>query len=209
MTFPHFAACQQTLTIPAEMQYTNTAIAQTEHQPEERPEEQEQKVNTINNSPQVVLKKKRSVNPQADENFIRALEAVRFGGIGFCKAARMYGVNNRTLWLEYKKRGYPISRLSIKNRKQEFSQQNQQSTDVSNNATVANNTPTNPPPIPTSQENNEQYCISNPVTMISQAFLDGRPVDIAPVFQRSRYFDGGVLNTSQAVNMGLSFDHIT
>uniref|UniRef100_A0A182WC33 HTH psq-type domain-containing protein n=1 Tax=Anopheles minimus TaxID=112268 RepID=A0A182WC33_9DIPT len=62
------------------------------------------------------VKRKRSVNPQGDENFLRALEAVRFGGIGFCKAARLYGVNNRTLWLEYKKRGYPISRPSIKNR---------------------------------------------------------------------------------------------
>ncbi|XP_055538027.1 longitudinals lacking protein, isoforms J/P/Q/S/Z isoform X2 [Wyeomyia smithii] len=62
------------------------------------------------------VKRKRSVNPQGDENFLRALEAVRFGGIGFCKAARLYGVNNRTLWLEYKKRGYPISRPSIKSR---------------------------------------------------------------------------------------------
>uniref|UniRef100_W8BJB1 HTH psq-type domain-containing protein n=1 Tax=Ceratitis capitata TaxID=7213 RepID=W8BJB1_CERCA len=61
-------------------------------------------------------KRKRSVNPQGDENFIRALEAVRSGGIGFCKAARLYGVNNRTLWLEYKKRGYPVSRPSIKAR---------------------------------------------------------------------------------------------
>lgn len=61
-------------------------------------------------------KRKRSVNPQSDENFQRALEAVRTGGIGFCKAARMFGCNNRTLWLEYKKRGYPISRPSIKNR---------------------------------------------------------------------------------------------
>lgn len=64
-------------------------------------------------------KKKRSVNPQSEERFIRALEAVRFGGIGFCKAAKLYGVNNRTLWLEYKKRGYPNFRLSIKNRKTE------------------------------------------------------------------------------------------
>ncbi|XP_045461828.1 protein tramtrack, beta isoform isoform X2 [Harmonia axyridis] len=62
-------------------------------------------------------KKKRSVNPQSEERFIKALEAVRFGGIGFCKAAKLYGVNNRTLWLEYKKRGYPNFRLSIKNRK--------------------------------------------------------------------------------------------
>lgn len=61
-------------------------------------------------------KRKRSVNPQGDENFIRALEAVRYGGIGFCKAARLFGVNNRTLWLEYRKRGYPISRPSIKSR---------------------------------------------------------------------------------------------
>ena len=61
-------------------------------------------------------RRKRSINPQADENFLRALEAVRFGGIGFCKAARMYGVNNRTLWLEYKKRGYPVTRPSLKSR---------------------------------------------------------------------------------------------
>lgn len=30
-------------------------------------------------------KRKRSVNPQGEENFLRALDAVRFGGIGFCK----------------------------------------------------------------------------------------------------------------------------
>jgi hypothetical protein len=28
----------------------------------------------------------------------------------------MYGVNNRTLWLEYKKRGYPVTRPSLKAR---------------------------------------------------------------------------------------------
>lgn len=69
-----------------------------------------------NTTQTIPVKRKRSVNPQADENFLRALDAVRFGGIGFCKAARLYGVNNRTLWLEYKKRGYPISRPSIKSR---------------------------------------------------------------------------------------------
>ncbi|GAB1868899.1 Putative serine threonine-protein kinase dyrk2-like protein [Camponotus japonicus] len=67
-------------------------------------------------SPQTAIKRKRSTNPQADENFIRALDAVRYGGIGFCKAARMFGVNNRTLWLEYKKRGYPNNRPSLKSR---------------------------------------------------------------------------------------------
>lgn len=61
-------------------------------------------------------RRRRSVNPQADHKFIAALEAVRFGGIGFCKAARIFGVNNRTLWLEYKRRGYPNNRPSIKNR---------------------------------------------------------------------------------------------
>lgn len=61
-------------------------------------------------------RRKRSTNPQQDENFIAALEAVRTGGLGFCKAAKIYGVNNRTLWLEYKKRGYPITRPSTKSR---------------------------------------------------------------------------------------------
>nr|CAD7195161.1 unnamed protein product [Timema douglasi] len=76
---------------------------------------------TINPAGQQV-RRKRSTNPQADENFVRALDAVRFGGIGFCKAARMFGVNNRTLWLEYKKRGYPVTRPSLKSRvKQEIS----------------------------------------------------------------------------------------
>lgn len=43
-----------------------------------------------------------------NENFLRALEAVRTQGIGFCKAAKIHGVNNRTLWLEYQKLGYPM-----------------------------------------------------------------------------------------------------
>lgn len=43
-----------------------------------------------------------------NENFLRALQAVRDEGMGFCKAAKIHGVNNRTLWLEYQKRGYPI-----------------------------------------------------------------------------------------------------
>lgn len=51
--------------------------------------------------------KRRPIKNSA--NMHKALEAVRFGGLGFCKAARMYGVNNRTLWLEYKKHGYPAT----------------------------------------------------------------------------------------------------
>ncbi|XP_055315415.1 longitudinals lacking protein, isoforms H/M/V-like isoform X2 [Sitodiplosis mosellana] len=43
-----------------------------------------------------------------NENFLRALQAVRDEGMGFCKAAKIHGVNNRTLWLEYQKLGYPM-----------------------------------------------------------------------------------------------------
>ncbi|CAB3387744.1 Hypothetical predicted protein [Cloeon dipterum] len=66
-------------------------------------------------SPSPTVRRKRT-DTQRDENFLQALEAVRTGGIGFCKAARMYGVNNRTLWLEYRRRGYPITRPSLKPR---------------------------------------------------------------------------------------------
>lgn len=62
------------------------------------------------------VQRRKRTDTQRDENFLQALEAVRSGGIGFCKAARMYGVNNRTLWLEYRRRGYPITRPSLKPR---------------------------------------------------------------------------------------------
>lgn len=59
-----------------------------------------------------VMKKSRNSTSRKmirkNENFLRALEAVRTQGIGFCKAAKMHGVNNRTLWLEYQKLGYPM-----------------------------------------------------------------------------------------------------
>ncbi|XP_075228928.1 uncharacterized protein LOC142328784 isoform X1 [Lycorma delicatula] len=61
--------------------------------------------------------RRRSNDPQHSENFRNALEAVRVGGLGFCKAARLFGVNNRTLWLEYKRLGYPVVRRSLKNMK--------------------------------------------------------------------------------------------
>uniref|UniRef100_A0A1A9WLT7 HTH psq-type domain-containing protein n=1 Tax=Glossina brevipalpis TaxID=37001 RepID=A0A1A9WLT7_9MUSC len=99
-------------------------------------------MSTSNSNNSASVKRKRSVNPQGDENFIRALEAVRSGGIGFCKAAKLYGVNNRTLWLEYKKRGYPVSRPSIKSRvvKQE-----------------PNLSPSPTPPANTADDTNENY----------------------------------------------------
>nr|XP_022918169.1 protein tramtrack, alpha isoform-like isoform X2 [Onthophagus taurus] len=186
-----------------------------------------QETKVINNSPAQIMKRKRSLNPQADENFIRALEAVRFGGIGFCKAARIFGVNNRTLWLEYKKRGYPINRLSIKNRKtkdfhsnqsvegnqQESDQpQNQQQTQnqQSQNQQTQSQTivPTTSSATTTSSPTQEttEVIISNPIAMISSAFLEGRPVEIAPVFPRSRYFDNNIVNGQNINNSGVNFE---
>lgn len=129
------------------------------------------------------------MNPQADENFVRALEAVRFGGIGFCKAARMYGVNNRTLWLEYKKRGYPINRPSIKNRvKQDFG------------ASMDNQAPQQ---IVQSNSPNEQHVICTPpqpMDMVSAAFSNEFPEDM-----RARFHDTAVLTAAQINMHGLSF----
>ncbi|RZC36362.1 tramtrack, alpha isoform, partial [Asbolus verrucosus] len=157
--------------------------------------------NQITNSPpQMIQKRKRSINPQGDENFIRALEAVRFGGIGFCKAARMYGVNNRTLWLEYKKRGYPNFRLSIKNRKQE------------NNQATATEATSQPPPSPQTEPapmEKQEVEQNHPVALISSAFFDGKHVDLGSVLQRPKYLDATVINTQQGVNyQGINFEQM-
>ncbi|XP_045784112.1 longitudinals lacking protein, isoforms H/M/V-like isoform X1 [Maniola jurtina] len=115
-----------------------------------------QTVQAVNQTPQ---KRRRATNPQAEENFQRALEAVRFGGIGFCKAARMFGVNNRTLWLEYKKKGYPNNRPSIKSR-------------------IKREHVTPPPEQKDEQPHQEQQmallCPPHPVPV---GFIDPRPVD--------------------------------
>ncbi|XP_028173668.1 longitudinals lacking protein, isoforms H/M/V-like isoform X3 [Ostrinia furnacalis] len=110
-------------------------------------------------APQPQPRRRRTTNPQSEENFQRALEAVRFGGIGFCKAARMFGVNNRTLWLEYKKKGYPNNRPSIKSRiKREH---------------------TTPPPehkeeLPQPEQQMALLCPPHPVPV---SFIDSRPID--------------------------------
>lgn len=106
-------------------------------------------------------KRRRTTNPQSEENFQRALEAVRFGGIGFCKAARMFGVNNRTLWLEYKKKGYPNNRPSIKSRiKREH---------------------TTPPPRDLKEEAppqpEQQMALICPPHPVPVSFIDSRPMD--------------------------------
>lgn len=162
-----------------------------------------------NSPPQIMQKRKRSVNPQADENFLRALEAVRFGGIGFCKAARMYGVNNRTLWLEYKKRGYPTLRMSIKNRnvvKQEYPphqqqqpQQHHQQVQPENNEHQqqqhAQTVVTSSSSRVLKQDSSVCSAPPNqPVALISSAFMEGRHVDVPSMIQRPRYVDGGVVN---------------
>lgn len=170
-------------------------------------------------------KRKRSVNPQGDENFLRALEAVRFGGIGFCKAARMYGVNNRTLWLEYKKRGYPISRPSIKNRIKlepnmtpppaSTTPTNEENTSMENyehNLTPAQqqstiNMSSVPPPTETSTS---IMCPPHAHPMGVMSFLDTRHVEFTPGLHqmaRQRYPDGAVNVGPTAINLqGLNFN---
>ncbi|XP_050422086.1 longitudinals lacking protein, isoforms H/M/V-like isoform X2 [Adelges cooleyi] len=56
------------------------------------------------------IRKKREPGIRDSDRFKEALEAVRAGRMGFCRAAQEYGINNRTLWLEYKKKGYPVHR---------------------------------------------------------------------------------------------------
>lgn len=51
--------------------------------------------------------------PQENENFKMALDAVMNKGMGFCKAARIFGVNNRTLWLECKRLGFLNPRSKV------------------------------------------------------------------------------------------------
>lgn len=227
--YPHFTACQQTIPMQSagesqcivtnSTNYNTNTTTVSGFPPNNVNMISQQQQNHIPNSPpQIMQKRKRSVNPQADENFLRALEAVRFGGIGFCKAARMYGVNNRTLWLEYKKRGYPNFRLSIKNRnscKQEYAQQQQQTqpensdqqqqqqqhtqTAVSSSSTIMKQ---GEPAVCSAPPN-------HPVALISSAFLEGRHVDITPMLQRPRYVDAAVVNQQPSVSyQGMSYEQV-
>lgn len=219
--YPHFTACQQTIPMQTENQcnITNSANYNTStvsgFPPNNINPLNQQPQNHIPNSPpQIMQKRKRSVNPQADENFVRALEAVRFGGIGFCKAARMYGVNNRTLWLEYKKRGYPTLRMSIKNRnstKQEYAQQQQQHQVQPENNEHTQTIVTSSSAI-IKQDEHPVICstaTSQPVALISSAFLEGRHVDVTPMLQRSRYVDAAVVNQQPPVSyQGISFEQV-
>lgn len=143
-------------------------------------------------SPQATVKRKRSTNPQADENFIRALDAVRYGGIGFCKAARMFGVNNRTLWLEYKKRGYPNNRPSVKSRvKQEV---NSSPPPIPSSQPIDPHSPTSmgPPTTPHSAHNphNTHTMLTphSPHTMLS-SYVD------------TRHLDYSIANTTMPINL--------
>lgn len=61
--------------------------------------------------------KKRRLGSNIDNAMLgQAIEAVR-QGMGFLRASRIFGVNNRTLWLEFQKRGYPSGRNRIKSSK--------------------------------------------------------------------------------------------
>lgn len=179
-------------------------------------------------------KRKRSVNPQGDENFIRALEAVRYGGIGFCKAARLFGVNNRTLWLEYRKRGYPISRPSIKSRvKQEpdaspqppttpvTKEEPKMDTSSSSYEHIATNSGTSTPggqsttaiQMPIAEGSTSIMCPPHAHSMGVMSFLDARHVEFpgATIHQtmRQRYPETTAVNVSPgtAINLqGINFN---
>lgn len=133
-------------------------------------------------SPQTAIKRKRSTNPQADENFIRALDAVRYGGIGFCKAARMFGVNNRTLWLEYKKRGYPNNRPSLKSRVKQEVNSSPPPASTAQPVNSQSPTPMGPPTTPHSTHNTHSthtmLTTHSPHTMLS-GYIDSRHTDYA------------------------------
>jgi len=133
-------------------------------------------------SPQTAIKRKRSTNPQADENFIRALDAVRYGGIGFCKAARMFGVNNRTLWLEYKKRGYPNNRPSLKSRVKQEVNSSPPPAPPAQPMNSQSPTPMGPPTTPHSTHNTHSthtmLTSHSPHTMLS-GYIDSRHTDYA------------------------------
>lgn len=134
-------------------------------------------------TPLLQPKRRRTSNPQSEENFQRALEAVRFGGIGFCKAARLFGVNNRTLWLEYKKKGYPNNRPSIKSRiKREH---------------------TTPPPRELKEEalaqGDQQMALICPPHTVPVGFIDSRPLDF-PL--------QGVSHNSSLNLLGVNFNSI-
>lgn len=167
-------------------------------------------------------KRKRSVNPQGEENFLRALDAVRFGGIGFCKAARLYGVNNRTLWLEFKKRGYPISRPSIKSRiktEPNMSPPPSASTPSAEENTMENYESNIQQPMagPSSSEASSTpiMCPPHHPAMGVMGFLDTRHVDFSAAglhqMSRQRYADGTTavnINPSSVNMQSINFNSI-
>ncbi|GAB0096280.1 BTB domain-containing protein [Sergentomyia squamirostris] len=197
----------------------NQSPIDTKPQLSQQQQQQQQQSAAPTPAPQ---KRKRSVNPQGDENFIRALEAVRYGGIGFCKAARLFGVNNRTLWLEYKKRGYPISRPSIKSRiKLEPNVSPQPPATPTNEENTIENyehiaQPSINMPISTSTSSATPETPSAPIMcpphahpMGVMSFLDSRHVEFSSVhpMARQRYPDTPVNVNPTAMNLqGLNFN---
>lgn len=133
------------------------------------------------------------------------------------RAARLYGVNNRTLWLEFKKRGYPISRPSIKSRIK---------TEPNMSPPPAPSTPSNEENTMENYESNIQQPMAGPSSsetsttpimcpphhpMGVMGFLDSRHVDFSAAglhqMSRQRYPDGTVNMNPGAVNIqGINFN---
>lgn len=219
---------QSPVQLSAQNNQQQQAHQQQQAQQQTQQQQQQQQSTSASTSatpaaPAAPQKRKRSVNPQGDENFLRALEAVRFGGIGFCKAARMYGVNNRTLWLEYKKRGYPISRPSIKNRiKLEpnmtppptspapAAEETTSMENYEHNITPAQQSTINMSNVQQSGETTTSImCPPHAHPMGVMSFLDTRHVEFSPGLHqmRQRYPDGAVNVGPAAINLqGLNFN---
>lgn len=212
---------------------TTQQQSQQSQQQAQQQQQTQQKQTTTSTSTSTVAaapqKRKRSVNPQSDENFQRALEAVRYGGIGFCKAARMYGCNNRTLWLEYKKRGYPISRPSIKNRiklepnmtpppASPTPEENTSMENYEHNMTQSAQSTINMGTAPPSQTENPTSIMcppahAHPATMGVMSFLDTtRTANVSfepslhPATMRQRYPEGVNVHTTAINLQGINFN---
>lgn len=100
----------------------------------------------------------------------------------------MYGVNNRTLWLEYKKRGYPNFRLSIKNRSQ--AQHQLQPVEIKQSAHQDH--------IDTQNEPHYEDKLNNQLTVNNGNIYGVKHVDIKEIMHR-KYYDG-TDNQGQAMN---------
>lgn len=94
----------------------------------------------------------------------------------------MFGVNNRTLWLEYKKRGYPNNRPSLKSRVKQEANSSPPPAPPAQPMNSQSPTPMGPPTTPHSTHNTHSthtmLTSHSPHTMLS-GYIDSRHTDYA------------------------------